>query len=91
MIGGPSGHAVDEHMYEITFPERPRALADFLTAVGDEWNISLFHYRSAASDQGSVFIGFESSERKKLETNLAASGFTYTRLDQNKGVQLFVQ
>ncbi|HTJ73565.1 MAG TPA: threonine ammonia-lyase, biosynthetic [Verrucomicrobiae bacterium] len=91
MIGGPSGHAVDEHMYEITFPERPRALADFLTAVGDEWNISLFHYRSAASDQGSVLIGFESSERKKLETNLAASGFTYTRLDQNKGVQLFVQ
>ena len=27
------------------FPERAGALRNFLDAIGDEWNISLFHYR----------------------------------------------
>jgi threonine dehydratase len=91
MIGGRSPQIIDEHIYEVTFPERPRALADFLNAIGDDWNISLFHYRSAASDQGAVLIGFESTGKKELETKLAASGFSYTLLDQNAGVKLFVK
>lgn len=91
MIGGPSPRADGEHIYEVTFPERPGALADFLKAIGDTWNISLFHYRSAASDSGSVLIGFESNDKKALETKLTATGFNYTRLDQNKGIRLFVK
>jgi threonine dehydratase len=91
MIGGPSAKADNEHIYEVTFPERPGALADFLKAVGDSWNISLFHYRSAASDSGSVLIGFESNDKNMLETKLTATGFDYTRLDQNAGIRLFAK
>jgi threonine dehydratase len=90
MVGGPSQTA-HEHIYEIAFPERPNALSDFLAAVGSDWNISLFHYKSAASDSGSVLIGFETSERSALEAKLAATGFTVTRCDTNTAVQLFVR
>jgi threonine dehydratase len=90
MIGG-AARAADEHIYEIAFPERPGALVDFLRAVGDNWNISLFHYRSAASDTGSVLIGFESPDRTRLETKLASAGFVFTRLDINTAVQLFAK
>lgn len=91
MIGGPSRMAADEHVYEIAFPERPGALADFLATVGDAWNISLFHYRSAASDSGSVLIGFESPDRPALEARLVAAGLEFDRLDANAAVQLFAK
>ena len=90
MIGGTS-HAEHEHIYEIAFPERPNALSDFLAAVGSKWNISLFHYRSAASDSGSVLIGFEAPDRQTLEERLAMTGFTVTKCDANTGVQLFIK
>lgn len=90
MIGG-APRVSDEHIYEIAFPERPGALADFLRVVGDSWNISLFHYRSAASDTGSVLIGFESPDRTALEARLGAAGLEYTRLDTNTAVQLFAK
>lgn len=43
MIGG-SKVASKELVYEVTFPERPRALSDFLQAVDTTWNISLHRY-----------------------------------------------
>ena len=90
MIGGPT-QAKNEHIYEISFPERPGALSDFLEAVGNEWNISLFHYRSAASDTGSVLIGFEAKDRRALEARLAHTGFDVVRRDAAIGVQLFIK
>jgi threonine dehydratase len=90
MIGGPS-QTDHEHIYEIVFPERPNALSDFLKAVGSDWSISLFHYKSAASDSGSVLIGFEAPDRETLEAKLAATGFTVTRCDTSTAVQLFVK
>jgi threonine dehydratase len=89
MIGGSS--QAHEHIYEIAFPERPNALSDFLTAVGSDWNISLFHYKSAASDSGSVLIGFEAPDRAALEAKLATTGFAITKCDTNVAVQLFVK
>jgi threonine dehydratase len=89
MIGGYDA-APHEHIYEVTFPERPGALGDFLQAVGIGWNISLFHYRSAASDSGSVLIGFESADPAALRQNLEASGFEYTEVSKYPGVKLFI-
>jgi threonine dehydratase len=91
MIGGPSRMAAGEHVYEIAFPERPGALSDFLKVVGDAWNISLFHYRSAASDTGSVLIGFESPDRPALEARFTAAGLEFARLDTNTAIQLFAK
>ena len=89
MVGG-SKVAPKELVYEVTFPERPRALSDFLQAVGTTWNISLFHYRSAASDTGSVLVGFETDDRHSLEQQLAKTGFEYTEVGHTPGFGLLV-
>lgn len=70
MIGGRSENTKDEHLYEINFPERPGALADFLSNIKYKWNISLFHYRGQGADTGKVLIGFEVSDHKLLENTL---------------------
>lgn len=90
VIGGPSPEALHEHLYEITFPERSGALTDFLGNMGIQWNISLFHYRSKASDTGSVLIGFEVTDKKNLEKRIQISGFDYHEVDSNVGVKTFL-
>lgn len=77
MIGGPAPEAQGELLYSVVFPERPGALADFLARVGDQYNISLFHYRTTASDAGSVLIGFEAEHRTKLEYLLDEACYDY--------------
>ncbi|MDB5181814.1 MAG: threonine ammonia-lyase, biosynthetic, long form, partial [Candidatus Saccharibacteria bacterium] len=81
MIGGHNRQTIDEHVYEISFPERPRALADFLAKIGYEYNISLFHYRGQGGDIGSVLIGLEASSVEKLEKSLLEGGFEFIRAD----------
>jgi threonine dehydratase len=78
LVGGPRPAEV-EQLYHVEFPERPGALAEFLHTVGSTWNISLFHYRSAASDIGRVLIGFQTNDRRALETALTRTGFAHTR------------
>jgi threonine dehydratase len=90
MIGGHAPKAAEEHLYEVAFPERPGALGDFLSTVGDKWNISLFHYRSAASDSGGVMIGFESSEPASLEDRLRSAGFAFDKVNDNSAVKTFL-
>lgn len=91
MIGGQGTKKHSEHIYEVTFPERPGALADFLDTIGDTWNISLFHYRSAASDTGSVLIGFEAGDKKILEQKLDSTKFDWVRADKNTGIETFLK
>lgn len=77
MIGGPAPAAHGELLYSVIFPERPGALGNFLAHVGDQYNISLFHYRTTASDTGSVLIGFEAENRAKLEYLLDEACYDY--------------
>ncbi len=81
MVGGTSDKALHEQLYEIQFPERPRALADFLNALGERWNISLFHYRGVGGDVGRVLIGFEADNRTELERVLKSIGYEFVRAD----------
>ena len=46
LVGGQVPGLKDELLYRFEFPERPGALLAFLQAIGDLWNISLFHYRN---------------------------------------------
>lgn len=77
MIGDPTSLTKDEYMYRILFPERPRALSDFLTAVSGKWNISLFHYRGQGADRGSVLIAFEAKNKKELELALDKTSYDW--------------
>lgn len=90
MIGGASPDAHHERFYEVTFPERPGALADFLRRIGEQINISLFHYRSAASDTGSVLIGFEAVDAKHLDQLLAKAGFSHVEID-SRSLDTFIR
>jgi threonine dehydratase len=90
MIGGPA-QADHEQVYEVTFPERPGALSDFLQVVGADWNISLFHYRSAASDSSSVLIGFETADAAGLERNLTKAGFAFKKVQHDAGIEIFMR
>lgn len=53
MVGGRTDAVLDEVLYRFWFPERPGALTRFLAAMGQNWNISLFHYRM----QGVIMVG----------------------------------
>ncbi|HTE21722.1 MAG TPA: threonine ammonia-lyase, biosynthetic [Candidatus Limnocylindria bacterium] len=90
MIGG-LGQGQDEHLYQIDFPERPGALGDFLTTLGTDWNISVFHYRGAASDTGNVLVGFETPDRQALEAKLSKTGYDWHPADKNPSLQLFIR
>lgn len=90
MVGGAAVDATGEHFYEISFPERPGALSDFLGHIGNTYNISLFHYRSTASDTGGVFIGFEAADQDALEHHLNETGYVYTLVDNKRSVKTFL-
>jgi threonine dehydratase len=90
MIGGPALSTTNEHFYHIEVPERPGALVDFLTALDNRWNISLFHYRSTASDNARVLIGFEAADRQKLEQSLKETRFAFLRADNTLGIRTFI-
>lgn len=88
MVGGASSSVRDEVLYNVTFPERPRALRDFLVSLADKWNISLFHYRSAASDSASVLIGFEAADPHMLEQSLQRTGFSYQPIPNTPALKI---
>lgn len=80
MIGGKSVDSRDERIFEINFPERPKALQDFLQKMGDNWNISLFHYRGQGLDTGSVIIGYEAEDIETLRTQLSKTGYDFNHV-----------
>jgi threonine dehydratase len=92
MVGG---HAVDtEHelLCRFEFPERPGALMHFLDALGDRWNISLFHYRNHGADFGRVLAGFEIPERDRDQFTefLEQLGYPYQLELESSAYDLFL-
>jgi threonine dehydratase len=71
----------DERLYEVTFPERPNALSDFLDNLAGISNISLFHYRGVGADVGKVLVGFETKNTHKLENVFKKSKMDYTPIE----------
>lgn len=91
MVGGQSDCAQPELLYHIDFPERPGALHEFLEKLGDIWNISLFHYRTTASDTSKVLIGFEADDIRQLEKHLTQAGYEFKAITRSKGIKTFLQ
>jgi len=92
MVGGRSEVAAREYLYRFWFPERPGALARFLTAMGASWNISLFHYRAQGGEFGRVLIGLEipPGEEQRLEPFLDTLGYRYVDETDNEAYRLFL-
>ena len=65
MVGGHAPQAENELIYRFEFPERSGALLHFLSETGEDWNISLFHYRNHGAAYGRVLMGFQVHNEQK--------------------------
>ena len=91
MVGGQAPCELNEMIYSLQFPERPGALLRFLTSLGSQWNISLFHYRNHGAAFGKVLIGLQVAQNEKVAVQLCfdALGFQYADETGNPAYQLF--
>ena len=93
MVGGHRPSAVaNELLYRFEFPERPGALMNFLTRLGNRWNISLFHYRNHGAAYGRVLVGLQAdkSERKAVEAFLDKLAYPFHEETDNLAYQQFL-
>ena len=82
-----------EEIYMVDFPEKPGALLFFLESLGNQWNISLFHYKNQGALYGGALIGFKvkKNSKKKLEQKLISIGFPFTNQTSSKAYQAFLK
>jgi threonine dehydratase len=93
MVGGKPARPLEEVIYSFEFPEYPGALSKFLNTLGQNWNITLFHYRNHGAAFGQVLAAFESNgdEADKLQSYLDELGFNWKNETDNPSFQLFLQ
>ena len=94
MVGGRvSSKIKNERLYRFQFPERPRALLDFLKHMDPTWNISLFHYRNHGSAYGRVLVGMQVPEgdRASFESFLVKTGYDYFDETENVAYKRFLK
>lgn len=92
MIGGHA-NLTNEHLFRFEFPERPGALSQFLNTIGEEWNISLFHYRNHGAAYGRVLMGIQvdQNEMEKLRCFLNQLSYPYSEETDNPAYQKFLR
>ena len=92
MVGGSAAKIDNERIFRFEFPERPGALLDFLNAIGEHWNISLFHYRNHGSDYGRILAGIQvpESESAELEEHLQELGYAHWDESNNPAYAMFL-
>ena len=93
MVGGHRGSPGSEMLFRFEFPERPGALLQFLSGLGADWNISLFHYRNHGSAWGRVLVGFDAnaSQRTQLQSYLQRIGYRFWSEQNNPAYDLFLR
>ena len=92
MVGGHAPGVDDEVLYRFEFPERPGALLNFLTQIGNRWNISLFHYRNHGAAYGRVLVGLQvpAEDRKALNEFLEGLGYRWWEESDNPAYKVFL-
>ncbi|HEY9051862.1 MAG TPA: threonine ammonia-lyase, biosynthetic [Gammaproteobacteria bacterium] len=92
MVGGHAAGIENEVLYRFEFPERPGALLNFLTQIGNRWNISLFHYRNHGAAYGRVLVGLQvpKDDRSALKEFLASLGYRWWEETDNPVYKLFL-
>lgn len=99
MVGGrgpvmsANGGIPDEVLYRFEFPERPGALMEFLSKLGQNWNISLFHYRNHGAAFGRILVGMQvpKKERAKLKRYIQELGYRHWDESDNPAYHLFLK
>ncbi|TVP88007.1 MAG: threonine ammonia-lyase, biosynthetic [Thioalkalivibrio sp.] len=93
MVGGHASHVENESLYRFEFPERPGALLHFLTRMGADWNISLFHYRNHGAAYGRVLVGMQVPEQDsaRFRAFLKEIGYPWWEETNNPAYPLFLR
>ncbi|CAG7991990.1 unnamed protein product [Penicillium olsonii] len=92
LVGGRC-EVADERVFMFEFPERPGALAKFLTTLRPNQNISLFHYRNYGGDVGKVLAGIQcpSPEKEDLEHFLQDLGYPFSEHTDSPTYKTFLR
>lgn len=92
MVGGHAEQLRDERLYRFEFPERPGALLRFLKHMGQQWNISLFHYRNHGADYGRVLVGIQIPNGDEAEYHefLQGLGYRWWEETNNPAYRMFL-
>ena len=91
LIGGHA-NLPNEKLFRVIFPERPNALLHFLEKLGQDFNITLFHYRNHGAAEGRILVGLQASgsSSREIATALTEIGYECESLDDNIGYRLFL-
>ncbi len=92
MVGGHTNKIENERLFRFTFPERPGALLQFLSCIGKNWNISMFHYRNHGAAYGRVLAGIQVPPEKRSEFDDFLKTFDYRHHEEsdNPAYKLFL-
>lgn len=92
LVGGHAPQAENEVVYRFEFPEKPGALLNFLNNMGDDWNISLFHYRNHGADFGRVLVGIQvpPEDQNQFADFLVNLGYRHWDETDNPAYKLFL-
>ncbi len=92
LVGGHAPQATNEVVFRFEFPEKPGALMKFLDAMGQNWNISLFHYRNHGADYGRVLVGMQVPPDEQNDFTLFLENLEYPHWDEtsNPAYALFL-
>ena len=80
MIGGRQPDDIGEELvFRVEFPERPGSLLQFLNALGNEFSITLFHYRNHGAAYGRILVGMQvpQGKRAQLRSALLRLGYPF--------------
>ncbi len=93
LVGGRAPEIADERLLSFEFPERPGALLQFLEALDETWNISLFHYRNHGSASGRVLAGIQvpAEDLLRFGVSLSQLGYYYVDETDNPGYRAFLK
>lgn len=93
LVGGRAGGDHPELLYRFEFPERPGALLEFLSSMGANWNISLFHYSNHGAAYGRVLVGMQvpAAEMDEFRAFLRTLGYRYYEETDNAGCRAFLR
>ncbi len=91
MVGGHAKGLEYERLVRFEFPERPGALMYFLSSLGNQWNISLFHYRNHGAAYGRVLMGIQvpANEKGHFVKLLKRQDYPFWDETENPAYQLF--
>lgn len=92
LIGG-HGRLTDEKLFRVMFPERPGALLNFLEKLGQDFNVTLFHYRNHGAAEGRILVGLQASQNssRQIVDALTEIGYECEDLSENVGYGVFLK